>query len=96
MPTWSAIAGLQDKTKSARGGVCKMYCEHRAAQVKPHAGRIVRIKGDGILVEFPSAVEAVASAVALQQAMAREECQCHRMGSALNCVSALTLGTSDD
>ena len=39
-------------------------------QVKQHAGRIVRIKGDGILVEFPSAVEAVASAVALQQMMA--------------------------
>jgi TolB-like protein/class 3 adenylate cyclase len=39
-------------------------------QVRTHAGRIVRIKGDGILVEFPSAVEAVASAVALQQAMA--------------------------
>src|SRR2546421_6181140 len=39
--------------------------------IKAHAGRIVRIKGDGILVEFASAVEAVASAVALQQAMAR-------------------------
>jgi adenylate cyclase len=38
-------------------------------EVRTHAGRIVRIKGDGILVEFPSAVEAVASAVALQQAM---------------------------
>jgi adenylate cyclase len=40
-------------------------------QVKAHDGRIVRIKGDGILVEFASAVEAVASAVALQQAMAQ-------------------------
>jgi adenylate cyclase len=39
--------------------------------IEAHAGRIVRIKGDGILVEFPSAVEAVACAVALQQAMAR-------------------------
>jgi adenylate cyclase len=39
--------------------------------IKTHAGRIVRIKGDGILVEFASAVEAVASAVALQQAMAQ-------------------------
>jgi adenylate/guanylate cyclase family protein len=39
--------------------------------VKAHAGRIVRIKGDGILVEFASAVEAVASAVGLQQAMAQ-------------------------
>jgi TolB-like protein/class 3 adenylate cyclase len=40
-------------------------------QVEAHAGRIVRIKGDGVLVEFSSAVEAVASAVALQQAMAK-------------------------
>lgn len=40
-------------------------------ELKAHAGRIVRIKGDGILVEFPSAVEAVASAVALQQALAQ-------------------------
>src|SRR5258707_6879806 len=39
--------------------------------IKAHAGRIIRIKGDGILVEFASAVEAVASAVALQQAMAQ-------------------------
>ena len=40
-------------------------------EVQTHAGRIVRIKGDGILVEFPSAVEAVATAVALQQALAQ-------------------------
>jgi len=39
--------------------------------IKAHAGRVVRIKGDGVLVEFESAVEAVASAVALQQAMAQ-------------------------
>src|SRR5499427_935426 len=39
--------------------------------VKTHAGRIVKIKGDGILVEFASAVEAVSGAVALQQAMAQ-------------------------
>src|SRR5215510_1891885 len=39
-------------------------------EIRSHAGRIVRIKGDGILVEFPSAVEAVSSAVALQQTMA--------------------------
>jgi TolB-like protein/class 3 adenylate cyclase/Tfp pilus assembly protein PilF len=39
-------------------------------QVKAHAGHIVRIKGDGVLVEFPSAVEAVVSAVMLQRALA--------------------------
>jgi adenylate cyclase len=41
-------------------------------EITTRAGRIVRIKGDGILVEFPSAVEAVASAVALQQALAQQ------------------------
>src|SRR6267142_5570079 len=41
-------------------------------EVRTHAGRIVRIKGDGILVEFSSAVEAVATAVALQQAMVQK------------------------
>jgi adenylate cyclase len=40
-------------------------------QIQGHDGRIIRIKGDGILVEFASAVEAVCSAVALQQAIAR-------------------------
>jgi TolB-like protein/class 3 adenylate cyclase len=39
-------------------------------QVRAHEGRVVSVKGDGILAEFPSAVEAVAGAVALQQAMA--------------------------
>jgi class 3 adenylate cyclase len=34
-----------------------------------HQGRIVKTTGDGVLVEFPSAVEAVASAVATQRAM---------------------------
>jgi adenylate cyclase len=41
--------------------------------IKDHAGRIVKTTGDGMLVEFPSAVEAVRSAVLVQQAMARTE-----------------------
>jgi class 3 adenylate cyclase len=39
-------------------------------QVAAHAGRIVKSLGDGVLVEFPSAVNAVACAVAMQEAMA--------------------------
>jgi class 3 adenylate cyclase len=39
--------------------------------VREHGGRIVKTSGDGILIEFPSAVEAVSHAVQVQHAMAR-------------------------
>jgi TolB-like protein/class 3 adenylate cyclase len=39
-------------------------------QIAEHRGRIVKVAGDGLLVEFPSVVAAVACAVALQQGMA--------------------------
>ena len=38
--------------------------------VAKHHGRIVKVMGDGVLVEFTSAVSAVQCAVDLQQAMA--------------------------
>ena len=60
-------------------------------QVKRHAGRIVRIKGDGILVEFPSAVEAVSSAVALQQTMA-ERNAAHADGKRIDLRIGINLG----
>src|SRR6476646_1633894 len=47
---------------------------HRRELIDPkiaeHKGRIVKTTGDGMLVEFPSVVEAVACAVAVQRAMA--------------------------
>jgi adenylate cyclase len=39
-------------------------------KIAEHKGRIVKTTGDGLLVEFPSVVEAVACAVAVQQEMA--------------------------
>src|SRR5262245_46172688 len=37
--------------------------------VTKHSGRIVKVMGDGVLVEFGSAVNAVSCAVELQEAM---------------------------
>src|SRR5260221_5855095 len=47
---------------------------HRAALIDPkvaaHRGRIVKTTGDGLLVEFPSVVDAVRCAVEVQREMA--------------------------
>jgi adenylate cyclase len=37
--------------------------------IAAHHGRIVKTTGDGILIEFPSVVDAVACAVAIQEGM---------------------------
>ena len=39
-------------------------------KIAEHRGRIVKTTGDGILIEFPSVIEAVACAVVVQQGMA--------------------------
>ena len=54
-------------------GTARTLREHRAvsdALVAKHGGRIVKTTGDGVLLEFPSVVDAVECAVAVQSAMA--------------------------
>ena len=50
---------------------------HRAEQFDPlvaaHRGRIIKLMGDGTLVEFASVVDAVACALALQERLAEQE-----------------------
>ncbi len=50
---------------------------HRKELIDPkiaeHDGRIVKLMGDGMLVEFASVVEAVRCAVEVQEAMAKRE-----------------------
>jgi adenylate cyclase len=54
-------------------GTLRTLKAHRKELFDPvltaHHGRIVKTTGDGVLVEFPSAVDAVASAVAIQRGM---------------------------
>jgi TolB-like protein/Tfp pilus assembly protein PilF len=54
-------------------GTARALREHRAvtdALVAKHGGRIVKTTGDGVLLEFPSVVDAVECAVAVQAVMA--------------------------
>ena len=48
--------------------------EHRKQRLQPvlarRGGRLVKLTGDGALVEFPSAVDALGAAIEFQQAMA--------------------------
>jgi adenylate cyclase len=65
---YSRLMG-QDET-----GTLARLRAHRRDLIDPkiadHRGRIVKTTGDGILIEFPSVVEAVACAVAVQRGMA--------------------------
>jgi class 3 adenylate cyclase len=63
---YSRLMGI-DETGTARA-----LNEHRAvtdALVAKHGGRIVKTMGDGLLIEFPSVVDAVECAVSVQTAM---------------------------
>jgi class 3 adenylate cyclase len=64
---YSRLMGLDEV------GTARILREHRVvadAVVAKHGGRIVKTTGDGILLEFPSVVDAVECAVAVQAAMA--------------------------
>ena len=64
---YSRLMGLDEV------GTTRALREHRVvsdALVVEHGGRVVKNTGDGVLVEFPSVVDAVECAVAVQMLMA--------------------------
>jgi class 3 adenylate cyclase/pimeloyl-ACP methyl ester carboxylesterase len=71
MVGYSRLMGADEAGTIARQKV------HRKELIDPkiaeHNGRIVKTTGDGLLIEFPSIVDAVECAVALQQGMANRE-----------------------
>jgi TolB-like protein/class 3 adenylate cyclase/tetratricopeptide (TPR) repeat protein len=65
---YSRLMGLDEM------GTAGILREHRAVSdtlVTKHGGRIVKTTGDGFLLEFPSVVDAVECAVAVQAVMAK-------------------------
>src|SRR5712671_5275743 len=67
---YSRLMGLDEEGTHARFTAhCREVFEPR---IKQHHGRIVKSTGDGMIVEFPSVVEAVLCAVEVQCGM------CHR------------------
>ncbi len=69
------VVGYSRLMGEDEAGTLAQLKTHRAECVDPeiasHGGRIVKLMGDGTLVEFPSVVDAVECAVAVQQGMAK-------------------------
>src|SRR4051812_22597548 len=68
------VVGYSRLMGEDEAGTLARLKEHRRELIDPkiseHKGRIVKTTGDGILIEFPSVVEAVACAVAVQRGIA--------------------------
>ena len=68
------VVGYSRLMGQDESGTLRRLRDHRRELIDPeiaeHKGRIVKTTGDGILIEFPSVVEAVACAVAVQGGMA--------------------------
>jgi adenylate cyclase len=68
------VAGYSRLMGRDENGTLARLKAHRTERLEPilarHGGRLVKLTGDGALVEFPSAVDALGAAINFQQAMA--------------------------
>jgi adenylate cyclase len=73
------VVGYSRLMGQDEAGTLRRLQGHRRELIDPgiseHKGRIVKTTGDGLLVEFPSVVEAVACAAAVQRGMADRNAQ---------------------
>jgi adenylate cyclase len=60
---------LMGEDEAATVRILTAYREVMSALIREHGGRVVDTPGDNLLAEFPSAVEAVQSAIAIQDAL---------------------------
>jgi class 3 adenylate cyclase len=71
------VAGFSRLTEADEEGTHVRLKAHRRELIDPkiqeHHGRIVKTSGDGVLVEFPSVVEAVRCAIEVQHGMAERD-----------------------
>jgi len=61
---------MEEDEEGTHAALTALRRELTDPKIKEHRGRIVKTTGDGLLVEFASVVDAVRSAVEMQQAMA--------------------------
>jgi len=71
------VVGYSRLMEMAEAATLARLKSHRAELIDPlleiHGGRLIKLMGDGALVEFPSVVEAVACAVDIQRGMGERE-----------------------
>ena len=88
------VAGYSRLMGADESGTLARLKTHREEIIDPkiagHHGRIVKLMGDGVLVEFASVVEAVQYAAEIQRAMADRNLVClalniKRMGTLATC-----------
>jgi TolB-like protein/class 3 adenylate cyclase len=68
------VAGYSRLMGRDENGTLSRLRTHRSERLEPtlarHGGRLVKLTGDGALIEFPSAVDALSAAIEFQQSMA--------------------------
>lgn len=71
------VVGYSRLMETAEAATLARLKAHRTELIDPllaaHGGRLIKLMGDGALVEFPSVVEAVACALDIQQGMVERE-----------------------